>query len=882
MTNFAFPVIDSYECIGNSLSTINSSFKNASTFLSGLETQVYSVSAHTYTTVQGLSAGSNITIVPGSTNGIFVINANIDDENSTHSQFITGATNVGFSNAFGLYKQTRNQSLEFKKIISGGSNVIIQDDGSNIKISAFDRNLSPGGETNTASDGSALGAGLVMPKVGTNLPFKTLIAGSNITLTNSPSSITITSASANGVNVGNGYQLIQSAMNVRTLSGATPNVFVQYGGTNQAELRIGVKELTTGENLGTTTAGVFSIFKKKTGDLMGFKTLKGDSQTTNTLNTLSPCSVVLSEDSLGNTISIKVSDNVVGSNLGTGRYQIYKDKIKNALNFKTLQAGANVSITESNNTLTIDARGLAGGEINTATNVGLGAPLYKTKTGFQLEFKTLQAGPGIVIGSTTDTVVISAVPTSGTGLGDIRNAENIGSTGAGIFASKSGTVLNFKRLTSVNNNLAITEYSDSVSFKIQNVVSTAYNNPASEGARIFDRLDGDALLFRRLKAGTGISIYEGGSDNSEIIISSTSSSGGQQTPSDISNINLPPTHGFKNKLINGNFDLWQWQKRVSLNIAGAPIYSNAYVLEDSNNSTSLKFLADRFGFYAGRASTGGSGTQTAQFSCVQLTQTEIASLPSKPSRCGRIILKQRASGNTIPTRVFQRIENVSALAGIPLCLSFWARSNNVGSSQLELGYGQYYSPTVLATTNGYQALTTFSLTTEWQKLSASFTLPAINQTLWNTAWQTNAENSTWNSFTQMGFTIPGSTERYVDLVGMQLEDGSFSTNFETRPYSVELSLAERYFETGDSLQSQISVSTFTNLTDNIFKTRKRTAPTMLMGGMSVALSGISSSGVSRHEWFDTRDTGFRTKYQAYSNLSVASPHLYNWAASAEF
>src|SRR5690606_18826301 len=47
------------------------------------------------------------------------------------------------------------------------------------------------------------------------------------------------------------------------------------------------------------------------------------------------------------------------------------------------------------------------GEVNTASNVGSGAGIYKTKTGVDLKFKTLVEGDNITITEDTDEVVIS-------------------------------------------------------------------------------------------------------------------------------------------------------------------------------------------------------------------------------------------------------------------------------------------------------------------------------------------------------------------------------------------------------------------------------------------------------------------------------------------
>jgi hypothetical protein len=51
------------------------------------------------------------------------------------------------------------------------------------------------------------------------------------------------------------------------------------------------------------------------------------------------------------------------------------------------------------------------GEINTASNVGLGAAVFQSKVGEDLRFRTLVAGAGMSISQTSDSLVISSAPT---------------------------------------------------------------------------------------------------------------------------------------------------------------------------------------------------------------------------------------------------------------------------------------------------------------------------------------------------------------------------------------------------------------------------------------------------------------------------------------
>jgi len=65
----------------------------------------------------------------------------------------------------------------------------------------------------------------------------------------------------------------------------------------------------------------------------------------------------------------------------------------------------------------ISGGGGGGGEVNTASNVGTGAGLFKQKVGVDLEFKSISAGSNITITESTDEITISG-PGAGGGVYD--------------------------------------------------------------------------------------------------------------------------------------------------------------------------------------------------------------------------------------------------------------------------------------------------------------------------------------------------------------------------------------------------------------------------------------------------------------------------------
>jgi hypothetical protein len=102
------------------------------------------------------------------------------------------------------------------------------------------------------------------------------------------------------------------------------------------------------------------------------------------------------------------------SMVGTGLGKVWKDKVGVDLRFRSLLAGANVTITNGTDDVTI-ATSTGVGEANTASMVGTGlGKIFKQKSVLDLQFKSILAGSGIIVTNGTDDVTIA---TSGGGGG---------------------------------------------------------------------------------------------------------------------------------------------------------------------------------------------------------------------------------------------------------------------------------------------------------------------------------------------------------------------------------------------------------------------------------------------------------------------------------
>lgn len=368
---------------------------------------------------KSLIPGSNVSITSGP-DGITI--------SATDAIGVEGGINLGAG--AGLYKQRVSSNLEFKSIIAG-TNVTIIEGTDSITISSTDT-----GEVNTASN-LGTGTGSFAQKIGTDLQFKSFVAGTNVSITSDAQTITI-SATDTG-------------------------------------------EVTTASNIGVGEG----TFAQKVGVDLEFKTLvAGDN-------------VSISSDAQTITISADaVIDATTASNLGAGEGS-FAQKVGDDLQFKSLVAGNNVSITSDAQTITIDAS--SSGEANTASNIGTGIGAFAQKVGVDLEFKSFIAGSNISLSSDSDSITVTAI-----NVGEINTASNIG-PGQGSFAQKVGNDLQFKTIVA-GSNVSITSDSDTIT--ISSVDNTGVENASNlgSGEGLFSSRVGDDLRFKSLVAGTNITL----------------------------------------------------------------------------------------------------------------------------------------------------------------------------------------------------------------------------------------------------------------------------------------------------------------------------------------------------------------------------------------
>lgn len=287
-------------------------------------------------------------------------------------------------------------------------------------------------------------------------------------------------------------------------------------------------------------------------------------------------------------------------------------------------------------------------------------------------------------------------------------------------------------------------------------------------------------------------------------------------------------YSFRNKIINGNFDIWQ--RGISITPALGTVFS-----------------ADRWYVYstgAAPASIGRGGGHAAS-----------TDFPYSLSVVG-------ATSNTALT-LGQRIESINAktLAGKSVTVSGYIYSTDVRTVNVVTQYYGTVDTPASAVTIASNPVTTIAGSFKYFSITSTFPI--------------QAQNGVELAFV-FGTTLAGVN---VALSGIQVEVGSIATPFEQRPIGLELSLCQRYYckffataggaySTADPAQA---AAPFT------FPVQMRIAPQITAGALGVSDNLLSDSFVSTTVQ-NTGGTYLVTKGTAVGNFRGAR---FDSQASAE-
>jgi hypothetical protein len=149
----------------------------------------------------------------------------------------------------------------------------------------------------------------------------------------------------------------------------------------------------------------------------------------------------------------------------------------------------------------------------TASNLaGSGIGIFKSKDGANLGFKRMVQGGNLILTDMGDSVVVATDTT----VGEANTASNVAGGGVGPFRSKVGRDLTFKRLYGTGN-VTVTDQTDSVQINTLAELNTA-SNLAGAGVGLFKNKSGVDLRFKRIKGVEGATITD---DGDSVSISTT-------------------------------------------------------------------------------------------------------------------------------------------------------------------------------------------------------------------------------------------------------------------------------------------------------------------------------------------------------------------------
>jgi hypothetical protein len=245
------------------------------------------------------------------------------------------------------------------------------------------------------------------------------------------------------------------------------------------------------------------------------------------------------------------------------------------------------------------------------------------------------------------------------------------------------------------------------------------------------------------------------SDNTASAIVARDASGNFNATS----INGGPLAGFRNRIINGNFDIWQRDTSFSNPADGA-------------------YTADRWVIFY----DGSGATRTVSQQIFNPGSTEAALGAPFFLRHAQTVA---GSGGTY-NNVNQRMEGVRTYEGQTVTLSFYARGTSasltLATIELRQDFGAGGSAEVFTTV----ASSVVIAGSTFARYTYTVTVPSITGKTVGTS-----------AFLELIFNLPVNNTFSLDIASVQLEPGPVATPFEQRPIGTKLALCQRYYQTAD-------------------------------------------------------------------------------------
>ena len=327
-----------------------------------------------------------------------------------------------------------------------------------------------------------------------------------------------------------------------------------------------------------------------------------------------------------------------------------------------------------------------------------------------------------------------------------------------------------------------------------------------------------------------------------------------------------PYNVYRQAIINGNFDIWQRGTTFT-------------------NPAQSIYTADRW-----RLDRDGSG-ELGSFSR-QLFAVGQSVVPNNPKYYARRQVTTAATSQTYNV-LTHRIEGVNHFAGMQVTLSFWAKAD--ATRTIGISFGQYFGTGGTASPTNWTVTENRTLTTSWQKITATYTIPSISGKVLGT----NGDD-----FLQLTVGFPINTTFTIDIAQVQVNAGDTALPFLPRGFAEELALCKRYFEKSYNQADAPSTSTsfgahgfeirntssssYEFLPPVRFSVTKRMNPTITTysttgAGGNGANGKVrdTSNGVDKTVAISEQSENGFTLYFNNQNVTVGADILWQWTADAE-
>jgi hypothetical protein len=271
-----------------------------------------------------------------------------------------------------------------------------------------------------------------------------------------------------------------------------------------------------------------------------------------------------------------------------------------------------------------------------------------------------------------------------------------------------------------------------------------------------------------------INLQHPSATNPAIVLATDGSAAGN-----FSSSNGGPLAGFRNRIINGNFDIWQRGTSFS-------------------NPVDNTYTADRWVVVY----NGSGATRTITQKAFVVGSTEAA-----PGAALYLEFAQTVAGSGGTFNVFQqRIEDVRTFGGQTVTVSFYARGASAALTLPNITLSQAFGSGGSATVFNTVAASVVIAGTNFAKYTYTVTLPSISGKTIGTG-----------SHLALEFALPINATFNFHVASVQLEPGPVATPFEQRPIGAELALCQRYFQRmTNTIRGVITTPTLIRTTLNYF------------------------------------------------------------------